>query len=288
MTPAVVGFVGLGNMGGPMASHIAAAGFELVGFDAAGTAERLPAGATAAADVPELAARSDTVLLSLPDGPATLAVVDAIVAARPRRLTTVIDLSTIGPTAAVTAAATLSPIGVAYADGPVSGGTAGAKARTISLMFAGPDAVLEAHRPVFEAFAGNIFHVGSTAGQGQAMKLLNNFLSATALASTSEALTFGRAHGLELPMMLDVLNASSGRNSATVDKFPRRVLTGTYDAGFRTALMAKDVRLYIEMVEQAGTAAAVGRVVSEVWQQADGALPGSDFSQIWQHIAGDG
>ena len=288
MTPAVVGFVGLGNMGGPMASHIAAAGFELVGFDAAGTAERLPAGAAAAADVPELAARSDTVLLSLPDGPATLAVVDAIVAARPRRLTTVIDLSTIGPTAAVTAAATLSPIGVAYADGPVSGGTAGAKARTISLMFAGPDAVLEAHRPVFEAFAGNIFHVGSTAGQGQAMKLLNNFLSATALASTSEALTFGRAHGLELPMMLDVLNASSGRNSATVDKFPRRVLTGTYDAGFRTALMAKDVRLYIEMVEQAGTAAAVGRVVSEVWQQADGALPGSDFSQIWQHIAGDG
>ena len=196
MTPAVVGFVGLGNMGGPMASHIAAAGFELVGFDAAGTAERLPAGANGAADVPELAARSDTVLLSLPDGPATLAVVDAIVAARPRRLTTVIDLSTIGPTAAVTAAATLSPIGVAYADGPVSGGTAGAKARTISLMFAGPDAVLEAHRPVFEAFAGNIFHVGSTAGQGQAMKLLNNFLSATALASTSEALAFGRAHDL--------------------------------------------------------------------------------------------
>jgi 3-hydroxyisobutyrate dehydrogenase len=288
VTPAVVGFVGLGNMGGPMASHIAAAGFELVGFDAAGTAERLPAGATAAADVPELAARSDTVLLSLPDGPATLAVVDAIVAARPRRLTTVIDLSTIGPTAAVTAAATLSPIGVAYADGPVSGGTAGAKARTISLMFAGPDAVLEAHRPVFEAFAGNIFHVGSTSGQGQAMKLLNNFLSATALASTSEALAFGRAHGLELPMMLDVLNASSGRNSATVDKFPRRVLTGTYDAGFRTALMAKDVRLYIEMVDKAGTAAAVGRVVSEVWQQVDGALPGSDFSQIWQHIAGDG
>jgi 3-hydroxyisobutyrate dehydrogenase len=288
VTPAVVGFVGLGNMGGPMASHIAAAGFELVGFDAAGTAERLPAGAAAAADVPELAARSDTVLLSLPDGPATLAVIDAIVAARPRRLTTVIDLSTIGPTAAVTAAATLSPIGVAYADGPVSGGTAGAKARTISLMFAGPDGVLDAHRPVFEAFAGNIFHVGSTAGQGQAMKLLNNFLSATALASTSEALAFGRAHGLELPMMLDVLNASSGRNSATVDKFPRRVLTGTYDAGFRTALMAKDLRLYLEMVDQAGTADAVGRTVSEVWQQADGALPGSDFSQIWPHIAGDG
>ena len=110
----------------------------------------------------------------------------------------------------------------------MSGGAAGAAAGTISLMFAGPDAVLDAHRPVFEAIAGNIFHVGTKPGQGQAMKLLNNFLSATALASTSEALAFGRAHGLDLAMMVDVLNVSSGRNSATVDKFPRRVLTGTY------------------------------------------------------------
>ena len=86
--------------------------------------------------------------------------------------------------------------------------------------------------------------------------------------------------------MLDVLNASTGRNSATVDKFPRRVLTGTYDAGFRTALMAKDMRLYIEMVDQAATPDPVGRTVSDVWQGADAALPGSDFTQIWQYVAG--
>jgi 3-hydroxyisobutyrate dehydrogenase-like beta-hydroxyacid dehydrogenase len=287
VTPAVLGFVGLGNMGGPMAQRIAAAGFELVGFDAAGTAERLPAGATAAVDINDVAALADTVLLSLPDGRATLAVVNAIAAATTRRLTTVVDLSTVGPAAATTAAATLAPIGVTYVDGPVSGGTAGARAGTISLMFAGPDAVLEAHQQIFEAFAGSIFHVGSRPGQGQAMKLLNNFLSATALASTSEALAFGRAHDLDMAMMIDVLNVSSGRNSATDDKFPRRVLTGTYDAGFRTALMAKDVRLYIEMVGEAGSPASVGRIVSEVWQHADAALPGSDFTQIWQYIAGD-
>jgi 3-hydroxyisobutyrate dehydrogenase len=139
MTPAVVGFVGLGNMGGPMSQRLAAAGFELVCFDAAGTATRLPAGAVAAADVQDVAARADTVLLSLPDGDATLAVADAIIAAPTRRLTTVVDLSTVGPAAATTAAAALEQIGVTYVDGPVSGGAAGARAGTISLMFAGPD-----------------------------------------------------------------------------------------------------------------------------------------------------
>jgi 3-hydroxyisobutyrate dehydrogenase len=286
VTPAVVGFVGLGNMGGPMATRIVAAGFELVAYDAAGTAERLPAGASAASGVDDVVARADTVLLSLPDGHASLAVADAVVAAPRRRATTVVDLSTVGPAAAATAAATLDGVGVRYVDGPVSGGAAGARAGTIALMYAGPEEILADHRPVFEAIAGNIFAVGTTPGQGQAMKLLNNFLSATALAATSEAMAFGRAHGLDLAMMVDVVNASSGRNTATSDKFPNRVLTGSYDAGFRTALMAKDLRLYIDMVGQARTPDAVGRTVSGVWQEADAALPGSDFTRIWQHVAG--
>jgi 3-hydroxyisobutyrate dehydrogenase-like beta-hydroxyacid dehydrogenase len=287
VSPAVFGFVGLGNMGGPMAQRVVAAGFELVGFDAAGTAARLPNGASSADGVADVAARADTMLLSLPDGPATLAVAEAIAAASRRRVTTVVDLSTVGPAAAVTAAGLLEPLGVTYVDGPVSGGAAGARAGTISLMFAGPDAMLASHRPVFEAISGNIFHVGDRPGQGQAMKLLNNFLSATALAATSEALAFGRAHGLDLAMMVDVLNVSSGRNSATDDKFPRRILTGTFDAGFRTALMAKDVRLYAAMVDETGTAGIIGHTVSDLWQRADAALPGSDFTQIWQHVAGD-
>ncbi len=86
-------------------------------------------------------------------------------------------------------------------------------------------------------------------------------------------------------MMVDVLNASSGRNSATSTSSPNRVLTGTYDAGFRTALMAKDLRLYVEMVEQPAPRTTVGRAVSDVWQRADAALPGSDFTQIWQHVS---
>lgn len=152
-------------------------------------------------------------------------------------------------------------------------------------MFAGPDAVFEAHRLVLESFAGNVFHVGISPGQGQATKLVNNFLSATALAASSEALAFGVSHGLDLATMVAVVNASSGRNTATADKFVNRVLTGTYDTGFHTALMAKDVHLYLESVTAAGTHRAIGTVMDAVWQGADQAMPGSDFSEIWKYVS---
>jgi len=281
----VFGFVGLGNMGHPMAANLARAGFDVVGFDAAGTAERLPPGVRSAAAAADVWATADTVLLSLPDGAAVLEVVDAIVRAVSRRTTTVIDLSTVGPTVATSAATRLAAVGVTYVDGPVSGGVAGARAATISLMFAGPDEVFEAHRRALEAFAGNVFRVGTRPGQGQVMKLLNNMLSATALAATSEALAFGHAHGLDMGVMLDVLNVSTGRNSATVDKFPNRIVTGTYDAGFRTQLMAKDARLYIDSTERVGTPAYVARAVAELWTQVDAAMPGSDFTRIWQFVS---
>lgn len=286
MTPEVVGFVGLGNMGRPMAERIVTAGFPLVGFDVAGTAERLPDGADAAASIGGVAARADTMLLSLPDGPVVLEVAEAVAAVDDRRVTTVVDLSTTGPAAAVQAATRLAAVGVTYVDGPVSGGVAGAERGTLAVMYAGPAAVLEDHRGVLASFAGHVVAVGTVAGQGQSMKLLNNFLSATALAATSEALAFGMAHGLSLPVMLDVLNASTGRNSATVDKFPNRVLTGTYDSGFSTALMAKDLRLYVESLGRARTPDAVGRAVSAVWQRADTARPGSDFTEIWPFVSG--
>jgi 3-hydroxyisobutyrate dehydrogenase len=284
----VIGFVGLGNMGAPMAANIAAGGFELIGFDAAGTDGRLPDGASSATSVEEVVRRADTVLLSVPDGAITLAVVDQIAAAPDRRATVVIDLSTVGPVAAREAAARLAPLGIAYVDGPVSGGVAGARAASIALMFAGPTPVFEAHRDLLDSFAGNVFHVGQQAGQGQAMKLLNNFLSATALAASSEALALGRAYGLDLPTMLDVVNVSTGRNSATYDKFPNRVLTGTYDTGFHTRLMAKDVRLFNSVAGEVGTGHAVSDAVGALWNACEQAMPASDFSEIWKFVSGDG
>jgi 3-hydroxyisobutyrate dehydrogenase len=280
-----IGFLGLGNMGAPMAANIVAGGFELTAYDAAGTDERLPPGATAAASLADVVRQADTVLLSVPDGSVTLAIVDEIASVDERRCSVVVDLSTIGPIAARDAAERLAAIGITYTDGPVSGGVAGARARTIALMFGGPTSVFESHRELLDSFAGNVFHVGERAGQGQAMKLVNNFLSATALAASSEALALGQAFGLDLATMLDVVNASTGRNSATYDKFPNRVLTGTYDTGFFTRLMAKDVRLFNSVAAEAGTAHEVSAAIGVVWDAFEAAMPGSDFSEIWKFVS---
>ena len=285
MMPGTIGFIGLGSMGRPIATNLAAAGFDLVCFDAAGTSERLPDGAAAAASATEVFDGTDTTLISVPDGAATTALIADLERASRRRVTTVVDLSTVGPTVARGAAARLEPLGVVYCDGPVSGGVAGAQAGTISLMFAGPATVFDAHRSVLDAMSSNVFHVGEHAGQGQAMKLLNNFLSAVALAATSEAIAFGAAAGLDMGVMLNVLNVSSGRNTATADKFPNRVLTGTFDAGFRTQLMNKDVALYLESAADAGAPSVVANAVGSVWAAANAAMPGSDFSEIWKYVS---
>ena len=280
-----VGFIGLGNMGGPMAANVAAWSPGLVCFDPAGTEARMPAAAVAAASIADLAGRCRTVLISVPDGVATLDVARQIATADDRTVETLIDLSTIGPKAAIEAAALLQAAGITYCDGPVSGGAAGARAATISLMFAGPADVLDSHRELLESFAGNIFHVGERAGLGQAMKLANNYLSATALAATSEAVAFGVAHGLDMRTMIDVINVSTGRNSATVDKFPNRILTGTYDAGFSTAHMTKDVGLFVDRSGEVGTANRVSGAVGSTWHDCDAALPGSDFTEIWKFVS---
>ena len=283
-----VGWLGLGNMGRPMATNVAAAGHTVLAHDVAGTEDRLPPGATAAASVDDVLSGSDVVLLSVPDGTATMQVVDAIEGAAPARLRAVIDLSTIGPAVATEATRRLHELGIEYADGPVSGGTAGAAAGTVSLMFAGSTQLFDAAATVLNAISTNVFHVGAAAGQGQVMKLLNNFLSATALAATTEALGFGVAHGLELTAMLEVLNVSSGRNSATVDKFPNRVVTGNYDAGFATALMAKDVRLLAAEAQLADVHRELIDQVVAMWSAVDTALPTSDFTEIWRHFGPEG
>lgn len=280
-----LGFIGLGKMGGPMAANVATATPGLVCFDMAGTEALMPAGAVAAASIADLARRCSTVLISVPDGAATLAVAREIVATDDNVVETVIDLSTIGPKAAVESAELLARTGISYCDGPVSGGAAGARAATISLMFGGPADVLDQHRSLLESFTGNVFHVGDRAGQGQAMKLANNFLSATALAATSEAVSFGVAHGLDIRTMIDVLNVSTGRNSATTDKFPNRILTGSYDAGFSTAHMTKDVGLFVDGAEEVKTAGTVATAVADTWRGCDAGLPGSDFTEIWRYVS---
>jgi len=284
-TQPALGFIGLGQMGKPMAANIAKAGFDPLCFDSAGTIERTPDKARPATSLAHVAHQADTIFLSLPNGAIVQSVIEQIINSPDRRTSVVIDLSTTGPKAAHTAADTLNKAGIEFIDAPVSGGQAGAIAATVTLIWAGSKTQLVRHRDIIDAFCGNPFHVGEKPGQGQALKLLNNFLSATAMAATSEAILFGLAHGLDMKTMLDVVNVSTGQNTASRDKFPQRILTGTYDAGFFAEHLNKDLQLYINEVHDAATPSNVGDTVSEIWQSGtDSFAPGTDFTRIFEFI----
>jgi 3-hydroxyisobutyrate dehydrogenase-like beta-hydroxyacid dehydrogenase len=288
MSDKVLGVVGLGRMGGPMARRLVEAGFEVVGYDIAGAAGRLPDGAGVAASVAVLAAQADAILLSVPDGNASLDVCRRIVAATDRRADTVVDLSTIGIAAARECAALLDTIGVTYVDAPVSGGVAGATNGTLSMMVGASAPVFEQLEPVLAVLASKRFRVGDTAGQGQAMKLLNNYASAAALAATCEAAVFGTRLGLDLATVVDVLNASSGRSAASQDKFPRSIVPGTYDFGFAGALMTKDVSLYLENAAAAGVPHELAEAVAAIWQRFNAAHPDADFTALHKYLSDGG
>ncbi|MFK7944083.1 MAG: NAD(P)-dependent oxidoreductase [Paracoccaceae bacterium] len=279
--PNVIGFIGLGQMGHPMATHIARGDTPILCFDTADV--EMPARATKTDSLAEVVAGSDTVFLSLPDGKIVDAVTREIAALATRRTTVVVDLSTIGLDAAKTAAATLSDVGITYVDAPVSGGRQGALKATITLMWAGQKTELERHRHIADLFCRNTFFVGEEAGQGQAVKLLNNFLSGTAMAATSEAVLFGLSHGVEMKTILDIVHVSTGQNTAISDKFPNRVLPRTFDAGFFAELLNKDVQLYAKFAAEAGTPNQMGSQVAEIWQHVTDSLdPKSDFTRIYE------
>jgi 3-hydroxyisobutyrate dehydrogenase-like beta-hydroxyacid dehydrogenase len=257
-----VGFVGLGNMGSALAANLVAAGHDLVTHDIAGPAAS-PEGATFVDDLGELARRTTTVVLSLPDGRVSRAVTSALAATPGRAVSHVVDTSTIGPDASGEIAARLAEDGIGYVDAPVSGGVAGARARTLAVIYSGTPEACDAVRPVLEGLSDRRFPVGDRAGMAQALKLANNFLSATALAATSEAIAFGTSMGLDMATMLDVLDGSSGQSAAVSDKFANHVVTGTYASGFANTLMAKDLALYLAAVEGQGTAATVGTTTAD-------------------------
>ncbi|HEY7550106.1 MAG TPA: NAD(P)-dependent oxidoreductase [Hyphomicrobiaceae bacterium] len=276
-----IGWIGIGSMGHRMSRHLVAAGHPLVVADAAGT-ERAPPGATIATSNAEVAALADTVILSLPDGTASEAVAREIAGAAPRRAKTVIDTSTIGIAAARNVAGILAPVGIAFVDAPVSGGTAGADKATLAIMLACPPAAYERLKPLM-SLMGKPFYVGPDPGQGQAVKLLNNFLSATALAATSEAIAFGVSQNIPMQTILDIVNVSTGRNSATDDKFPRRIVHGRYDAGFTARLQLKDIRLYLENARAARISDDIADTVVSVWTAMDAALPGADICEMYPY-----
>jgi hypothetical protein len=265
-----IGVVGLGQMGGPMSRRLLAAGFGLVVHDLRVEAiDALVAeGAEAAGSPAEVGERTQVVLVSLPTPQAVRAVAlapDGLI--QGSALNIYVDLSTTGQAVAVEVAEALAERGVVTLDAPVSGGVRGAVNGTLAVMVAGPAPVLERLRPALEVF-GRVFHVGERPGLGQLMKLANNFLSATAIVATAEAVVLGVKGGLDPATMLAVINASTGRNTASEDKFPRQVLTGEYQAGFTTGLLAKDLGLCAAAAEALGVPMPVAAEVHAQWRRA--------------------
>lgn len=260
------GFIGLGNMGGPMAARLLDAGLTLhvMDRDPEAVARLVSKGACAHTTPAALGSAADIVFLSLPDGN----VVEHVLSqpeglAQALRAKCVVDLSTIGPNAARRAHEILAQSGIEYVDAPISGGVGGAQRGTLAIMAACPKQRFEALEGVFAHF-GTSFYMGSEAGLAQVMKLANNLLSASAVAITSEAMALGVKAGLDPSTMLDVINAGSGRNSATVEKFPKAVLTGSFNIGFAARLAHKDVRLCLEEAERLGIPMVAGAAVREM------------------------
>lgn len=244
-----VGMIGLGNMGGRMAARLVGAGIEVVGFDA--DAERVRgAGARSVGSVAEVARSARLVLLSLPDSTVVEAVMaDLLPAASPGSV--VADLSTAAPSSTRRLAARAADLGVGYVDAGISGGAAAAEAGTLTIMAGGDDAALDDLAWVFEPIAARVERLGPV-GAGHTAKLLNNFLNAVALSATAEVMVAAAKAGLDTAHLLEVLNASSGVNFATLKRFPHIVQGDYLEGGLTSRLMTKDVVLYQALLAELG------------------------------------
>jgi 3-hydroxyisobutyrate dehydrogenase-like beta-hydroxyacid dehydrogenase len=261
-----IGFVGVGRMGGPMVRRLLEAGFDLTIYDTseAVVAPLVALGAKRAASPAQVASAAEIVLASLPTPP-----IVQTVALGPNgigegtKVKIFIDVSTTGSTVAARVAEALAAKGIVAVDSPVSGGIAGAEKGTLAVMVSCPQETYDKVKPVLEVI-GKLFYVGTRPGQGQTMKLLNNLLSGTAMAISSEAVVMGVKAGLDPQQIMDVINAGSGRNSATQDKIPRCVIPRTFDFGFALSLLNKDIRLCLEEAEALGVPMIVGTAVRQL------------------------
>jgi 3-hydroxyisobutyrate dehydrogenase-like beta-hydroxyacid dehydrogenase len=263
-----IGFIGLGKMGFPMARRLIEAGHQLVVFDQRKEAvdKLLAMGARGASSPKDVADRVETVLASLPSLEASLEVAtgeNGVIEGK--RVKRFVDLSTVGSHMAVRIFELLAKRNIVQLDSPVSGGVGGAEKGTLAVMVSGPKAHADAVKPALDII-GRVFFIGEKPGSAQTMKLANNLLSATAVVATSEAVVMGVKSGLDPNVMIDVINAGSGMNTASRDKFPRAILPRSFDFGFATGLMVKDVRLCLEEAKSLGLSMEVAEAVGRLWE----------------------
>ncbi len=287
----VIGVIGLGNMGLPMATRLRAAGYDVRGYDRddSACAAAHAAGIATTESVDALARIAPTIVMLLPGSHVVDPVAADIVRVprTERACDFVIDMSSSSPGRTRALGASLSESGITLMDAPVSGGVTGARAGTLTIMVGGDDAALERARPLLEHLGARVIHVGAT-GAGHAAKALNNLLSATHLLATNEALIVGARFGIEPEVLNAAINVSSGRSGSTDNKMPRFVLSGAFDSGFSSALLAKDIGIATNLADEMGMDAPIGRAVEEWWVRLAAQIePDADHTEIIRPLEAD-
>jgi 3-hydroxyisobutyrate dehydrogenase len=288
LPPERIGFVGLGNMGAPMARHLIAAGYQLLVADANPAA--LESFCTSvqcerARSLVELGRACRLVITMLPDGAAVRQVLlgDDGIAAGLTPGCVVLDMSSSEPLGTRELGAKLADSGICLIDAPVSGGVKRAVTGTLAIMAGGEPATITRCRPVL-ARLGQVFCSGAS-GSGHAVKALNNYLSAVALAATAEAMLAGERFGIEPTAMLEILNHSTGRNTATEQKYLAYVLPRSFNSGFALGLMAKDLRIALGLAESLGSPSALLGECTALWSRAERLLgAGADNTEIVRYL----
>jgi 3-hydroxyisobutyrate dehydrogenase-like beta-hydroxyacid dehydrogenase len=268
MSGKVLGYIGVGDMGGPMARNLLKAGFDVVVYDT--QQDRLEslaeAGARAASSAREVADRAEIVMVCLNTIEAGHAVAKEVAGGKAVRI--YVDMSTTGPSVAADIRAHFDGTEIVMLDAPVSGHISKAVDGSLTVIVSGSREAAEQVRPAFEAMGENIFYIGDIAGGGQMMKLANNYLNNVQAIATSEAITMGIKFGLDPKIMFDVLNVSTGRNSQTSGKLRDAVLSREFAGGANMKISHKDISLAVEEAESLGSPALTGALVRGIFAEA--------------------
>jgi len=270
----VIGFVGIGAMGTPMAGNLARAGYKVTVFDLdAARAGKLAreTGVTIATSLADLGATADIIITMLPEGKAVRSALcgdkDSFkhcILESTKKNALIVDMSSSSPMGTRELGEVLAKRGLQFIDAPVSNGVKGAVAATLSIMVGGDKAIFERVKPMLEKMGNQIYYAGPL-GAGHAIKALNNYVSAAGLIAASEAMHAGEAFGIDPNVIVDIINTSSGMNNTTKNKCKQYMLSGAYNAGFSAGLMAKDVRTALEIAEAMKTSTAFAKPTADVW-----------------------
>lgn len=288
-----IGFIGLGNMGRPMALNLIKKGHELVVNDVipAAVEELVKAGARAGETPAAVAGQVEVLITMLPNAAIVAGVMmgekGVLAGARPGLV--VIDMSSVGPSDSRKMAEVATKKQVAYLDSPVSGGVAGARAGKLTIMVGGPEEVFWQVKPVLECLGEKIYHVGDV-GAGDAVKVVNNLLLGINMAAVAEALVLGVKAGLKPEVMLEIIGNSSGQSYAFKAKVANFVLPGRFEPGFAIDLQAKDLDLALQTARENDVPLMLGGLVRQVYALARArGLGGQDIAaviRVWEEATG--